>query len=383
MAQTLGSVRAQTFTDFVVDVGLEPDEPAATLEACAPFLEDPRFRVKLNPERLGWDKNVRALLRRVETPYFTILPHDDVMHPEYLASLLAALRDRPEVSVAHSDKVHFGDDIHRKWMEIPDAAVGRRMLSFFLQGAEGDLWRGVTRSTVLRREHPVNDYQGFAVETEWSLHLVQSGLTARVARPLYLKRVQSSTGVAFGWTALGEERLRDALEWHRGRMLGDVREAGLEPEIGGLVTLAAEAAMFKRWVSFTGGHITPTPEEEARVEHLIHEARDTGAPEGRQILAMLLLAQSMFWNDRGDPPRSEELARAATEACPTDWEALLHLAHLLLDRRQPHEALELLLAVSVLSPMTRGVHNLTREAMRQLASIYAVPPIPALPDKGG
>ncbi len=81
IAHTLGSIQSQTFSDIRVEIGLEPDEAWATEKACRAFLADPRFHLRRNPTTLGWDGNVRALLLRVETPYFAVLPHDDLWHP--------------------------------------------------------------------------------------------------------------------------------------------------------------------------------------------------------------------------------------------------------------------------------------------------------------
>ena len=105
--ETLRSLFAQTCSDFVVDIAVEP--PAeATVSACAPFLRDDRVRLIVNPQVLGWAENMKSLLRRVATPYFFILPHDDLLEPDYIATLLAELVSRPHASIAYSDIVCFG-----------------------------------------------------------------------------------------------------------------------------------------------------------------------------------------------------------------------------------------------------------------------------------
>ena len=92
LEKTLRSVQQQTHRELIVEIGLEPaDDDGETRRICEAFLGDPRFSVVDNPEVLGWAQNIDSLLQRVETPYFTILPHDDAIHPEYLSRLVAAV----------------------------------------------------------------------------------------------------------------------------------------------------------------------------------------------------------------------------------------------------------------------------------------------------
>src|SRR5262245_56172043 len=91
----LESVRRQTIADLRVIVGIEPVDPGPTIQICRDFAADPRFNYHVNPTRLGWGSNLRALLERVETPYFLILFHDDWLHKRYLETLLPPLVERP------------------------------------------------------------------------------------------------------------------------------------------------------------------------------------------------------------------------------------------------------------------------------------------------
>ena len=101
------SVRKQVLEDFHCIVGLDP--PTADVRPLIePFRADPRFQLHENSERLGWDANVRTLLSRVESPLFAVLLHDDLLHPEYCATLAAPMAKQPELSVSYSDVWQFG-----------------------------------------------------------------------------------------------------------------------------------------------------------------------------------------------------------------------------------------------------------------------------------
>jgi glycosyltransferase involved in cell wall biosynthesis len=50
---TLRSLLTQTYSDFIVEIAVEP--PAEkTLSVCAPFLRDDRVSIIVNPQVLGW-----------------------------------------------------------------------------------------------------------------------------------------------------------------------------------------------------------------------------------------------------------------------------------------------------------------------------------------
>jgi glycosyltransferase involved in cell wall biosynthesis len=189
LASGLASVQRQTFADLQVLVGVEPVEPEPTVEICREFASDGRFHHYVNPTRLGWAGNIRALLERVDTPFFIILFHDDQLEPSYIETLLPPLLERPELSVCYADIQRFDGATGHKTLPLPDAGLAEQLLDFFLARADAVPIRGVTRSTVLDgAAFPENEFDGVLVESEWTLHLLLRGRALRVPRPLYLKR---------------------------------------------------------------------------------------------------------------------------------------------------------------------------------------------------
>jgi hypothetical protein len=326
---TLRSVLTQTYSDFVVEIAVEP--PAEeTLSACGPFLRDDRVGIIVNPQVLGWAENIKSLLRRVATPYFLILPHDDLLQPDYIAALLVELIRRPQASVAYSDMVCFGHASFRLWLELTEEPIFDRLMSFFLGGMEAVPMRGVTRSSV--RDHcdfPTDQYDGFAVECEWVLHLLISGAAVRVPRPLYLKRIFGPNQISASQKRLlgrSREQLFEALEDHRARMLALIRQADLPETMRDTIELAAEAAMLRRHMTFNMGAFLPV--QIARSEQIMTTAGAMPGRYGKGIQAMRLLAMSQHAMIEGDTKTALDLAMAAVDADPYQREGLAHLSGL-------------------------------------------------------
>jgi len=356
---TLRSVLTQTYSDFVVEIAVEP--PAEeTLIACGPSLRDDRVRIIVNPQVLGWAENIQSLLRRVTTPYFLILPHDDILHSDYIATLLIELIRRPQASVAYSDMVCFGHASFRCRLSLTEEPIFDRLMSFFLGGTEAVPMRGVTRSSVCEhRDFPTDRYCGFAVECEWVLHLLISGPALYVPQPLYLKRLFGPNEIpASRKRLLGRSREQsfEALEDHRARMLALIRQADLPKTMRDTVELAAEAAMLRRHMTFNLGAFLPV--QLARSAQIMTTA---GAMQGRYskgIQAMNLLAMSQHALIKGDAKTALDLAIAAVDADPYQWEGLAHLSRLQLGTNRSIEALDTARHAWTVAPSAAGLREL-------------------------
>jgi glycosyl transferase family 2 len=360
IAHTLVSVRAQTFDDFAVEIAIEPADGDDTEAACAPFLADGRFRIVRNAETLGWPGNIAAMLGRVTTDRYVILPHDDAWHPDFLASLVAALERRPDASVAFGDSYLFEAQAGIRTFSLPDGALAERLLGFFLAGADGFPWRGLTRSAALDRPFPTNEYDGFAVECEWSLHLLRRGMALRVPEALYLKRARSDPGsVSTGWrTTMPETRLRAALEHHRRRMLDAVAATTLPDGQRRSVESAAEAAMLQRWVAFSAGRFAFGDEQRRRGLELLRTLRGDATDTGRRILGRTLLSIGRYERERGHRELAHRLLLEASAAAPSDWEVALLLGWSHLGASDPLAALAQLYRATRLAPMSVGLREL-------------------------
>ena len=79
------SVLSQTFTDFelVVVDDCSGDDTVARVRK---YAEDPRLRCLVNQDNLGPEGNWNRCLAEASGEYIKLLPHDDLIAPECLAS---------------------------------------------------------------------------------------------------------------------------------------------------------------------------------------------------------------------------------------------------------------------------------------------------------
>ena len=273
---TLLSIQDQTYADYIVDISVEPgDQTAEKINHV--IGHDARFKTRLNESVLGWSRNIGRLLSRVETPYFAILPHDDLWDPNYLATLEALLRKNPQASVAYADMSFIGASDRRKRVILDNQSLFSRLLSFYLQAPKAIPWRGVTRAGVLAggRTFPHHDLAGFAVECEWAQHLLIQGEALRIDRPLYHKRLNhSNLSVTKGWRMQTEEWLISAVELHRTRMMKGLAAADITgPEKRGII-LALELSVVRKYLTVGRGRFRLTESHRKRMKSLHLEIED-------------------------------------------------------------------------------------------------------------
>ena len=375
IGQTLASVAAQTYGNFKVLMAIEPEDAQATVLAMSDFLADPRFDYYVNTTNHGYALNVRGLLPRVRTPYFAVLPHDDLWHPDFLATLVGRLADRPEASGAYGDTYKFGHYAGYRAVAIADGPLFERLLSFYTEGAEGQPWHGVTRRELLDQPYPYNEFDGFAVECEWALHLVLRGPVLHDENALYLKRESpdGSAAVSVGWRVrMAEGTLRAALAHHRRRMLAPLDALPLSGGQRRLMKLAAEAAMLRRWMMFSKGRFDLGHDDEGRLWATRGGLLADGSAEARAIHARLLVAISRHAMNRGDRAAGIEHAEAAVALQPDLGDAFLHLANVYLVTGRVDDALEPVRRASELLPAGSGVVPLQVDAARAIAQVNRV-----------
>ena len=367
---TLASVQNQSFEDLEVDIGVEPVDADATIKACDAFLEDSRFHLTANTEVLGYAGNVGALLRRVRTPLFVVLPHDDVWHPRFLERLYEVLQARPDAVCAYTDCLRFGPDGRNTGIAgqaIGDAALSERVVSWFLGGAGGFPWRGLTRSVVLCRDYPDNAYNGFAVECEWSLHLLLQGRVLHVPEPLYLKRQPTSEtpdSVSASWfrDAAG---LQAALDHHRRQLLAMIPD-GLPDSDGEIARLAAETAVLRRRQEFARGRWGLTPTQAQNASDLLEAVRRLEPTIAIRMTATLRWVLSRHCEACGDKEEAERHVRLGLAAAPDDAFLSAQLGRVLLGRDEILEALEVGLQASRAHPNDAGIQGLVRSCEAKL-----------------
>jgi len=94
------TVLSQTYVDFrlVVSDNASPDDTAEVVRS----FSDDRISYRRHPHNVGLLENHNACLRSVDTEYALILPDDDLLHRDHLASTVAVLDAHPRVGFVHS-----------------------------------------------------------------------------------------------------------------------------------------------------------------------------------------------------------------------------------------------------------------------------------------
>ena len=243
---TLRHVAAQTCRDFRVLVSVDAGDDSSE-SVCRHFESDPRFEVVVQSHRLGWVGNVNALIARVDTPFFCIMPHDDLPEPRYLEAMLDLLEREPAAACAYSDIRGFGAQQNVVGQQEVRGDRLQRVLDVILNHYDSVPFRGVVR----RRDGNDRPYLpavipgGFAADTAWLVPLALRGELRRVPEPLYRKFYDPAT-VHAGWTSwprpdlvrlhatmiaasvqLALEELNDAVEREEVLTAGLLRAAGI------------------------------------------------------------------------------------------------------------------------------------------------------------
>ena len=185
--ETLHSIQRQTHRHIEVIISL--DGPDARVEAmCEPFTRDPRFRIVVQPGRLGWVGNLTWLMSHVRTPWWCYQQQDDLLDPRYLEVLLDSARNAPEAAVVFCDIEAFGE--YRATFVQPSVtgSAAARQLALLYEHHAAVAFRGLTRVEALASGIPPNEIDSFACETVWMAAAARFGELRRVPGTLYQKR---------------------------------------------------------------------------------------------------------------------------------------------------------------------------------------------------
>lgn len=187
IARTLECARAQTHAALRILVSVDRSDDATEAICREHAARDRRIEVIVQRERLGWSENANALLDHVDTPYYCLHFHDDIIEPDYTRRLHEALHADPAAMSAHCDMGHFGNHLGVEPGHHYDGSACRRLLDFMCGPVRDTLLRGLTRSHVLEQGLR---FPGIGENRFWRCHAFLFGLLAagpalRVPQVLY------------------------------------------------------------------------------------------------------------------------------------------------------------------------------------------------------
>jgi GT2 family glycosyltransferase len=231
VAETLQSVLGQRDVSLSVQISVDGGDPGS-MEACRPFLSDPRVSLEAQESRLGWVANSARVLQMAAAtgaPYVAIQPHDDLIEPTYLATLLATAEAEKAV-VTYSDIASFGAHAHVFRQDSTRGSPFERQMTMLTARYDAVAYRGLTRADALSAVPPIsgNAFDDFAADAVWMARLARVGELVRVPQSLYRKRYhQGNTHAA--WSSWPVERHLGAWATHCRAMLDEALAVAATP----------------------------------------------------------------------------------------------------------------------------------------------------------
>jgi glycosyltransferase involved in cell wall biosynthesis len=244
--ETLRSIQMQTHQDIEVIISLDGPQPAVE-ELCRPFLKDPRFRLSIRPNRLGWVGNINWLMSQVETPYWCYQQQDDLLDPRYIEVLIDYARQTPQAAVVYGDLLTFGTR-NRKYAE-PSVTGSAAARQFTLLGKKSGWlpFRGLTRVEALRYAGEIrpNEAKNFGADVTWMAAVARWGELRRVPGELYRKRFHAENETN-KWLTYSDEKFARVYMVHCADMLEQAMLVQATTQERRLLWLAAIGRLFAR-----------------------------------------------------------------------------------------------------------------------------------------
>jgi len=167
--------------------------------------KNPNFQTYRQEQRLGWVENTNFILNKIDTEYFFLCYHDDVLDSLYVEDLVNGLSGNPDLVGAYCDvalqKLNK-ESVVRSYQEVCDIndPVERGLSIIKMQGLPWVANRGVFRSSVLKTVGGLrkNLAGEFSAAFPWVLGLALEGTFARIPKVLCHKTLHA-TGVSTRW----------------------------------------------------------------------------------------------------------------------------------------------------------------------------------------
>jgi hypothetical protein len=209
LEESLASVQNQTHPEIEVIMSLDGPDPECE-EICQRFLTDSRFRLVVQPRRLGWMNHTNWLISQVQTEFWHLQEQDDIIDPTFLEKLVEHARAHPNAAAVFGDVGTFGNfEIQIRMSSVVGDAVTRQ-LKLIYEHFQGVAPLGLIRTEALRLSGglPDNEFDSFAADTALMAGLARWGELHRLPLELYRKRVHAESTHATWWGWAMERRFK-------------------------------------------------------------------------------------------------------------------------------------------------------------------------------
>jgi hypothetical protein len=209
LEESILSVRNQTYPKIEVILSLDGPDPECE-EICRRFLTDSRFRLVVQPLRLGWMDHTNWLMSQVQTEFWHLHEQDDIIEPTFLETLIEYADAHPNVAVVFSDLRLFGTLENQMTMSSVIGSTVIREMKLIHEHFPGVAPLGLIRTAALHMSGglPGNEFENFAADTAFMAGLARWGELHRVPLELYRKRVHAESTHATWWDWPMDRRLK-------------------------------------------------------------------------------------------------------------------------------------------------------------------------------
>jgi hypothetical protein len=244
--ETLRSIQMQTHQDIEVIISLDGPQPEAE-ELCEPFLKDPRFRLSIQPKRLGWVGNINWLMSQVETPYWCYHQQDDLIDARYIEVLVDYARQTPQAAIVYCDLLAFGTQNRKGAHPSVTGSAAARQYTLLKRFHAAVPFYGLTRVEALRYAGEIrpNEVENFGADVPWMAALARWGELRRVPSELYRKRFHAENETN-KWFSFSDEEFARAIMVHCADMLEQAMLVQATRQERRLMWLAAVGRLFAR-----------------------------------------------------------------------------------------------------------------------------------------
>lgn len=313
---TLECLRTQTYGNLDVLISVDGSD-SPSIEACKPFLSDPRFRLHVQPARLGWAGNHDWTVRARRGEFYIYQQHDDQVSPDYVEALVAAALQWPRASICFSKVKITGlqNRINRSGSCLGDP-IARALR--YMERLDTIMLRGLMRSSALSGTSGlmVNEFEGYGSEYRFLAEMALAGEFRFVEGPTYYKRVHGKN-LHLKWYSWPPERKRDAWVLLAASMIEVIVPIGASPdERWRLLYAVFERFLFSRgWLSGSRNRARSLYKSERRRLRRLLLALIDRVRNNDTINAWLLQnSRHMFYQaDTSDPAAHDKLLRAMIE----------------------------------------------------------------------
>jgi glycosyltransferase involved in cell wall biosynthesis len=193
---TLECLRSQTYPNLDVLISADGGDQESA-RACEPFLRrDSRFRMQVQPSRLGWAGNTDWTMRERRGEFYIFQQHDDQISPTYVEDLVTAALRMPSAAICFAEMQCTGlRTMVLRGLPLSGSPVDRA--TGYLESLDAVSFRGLMRGSALASTSGLllsdcDPFDSFGTEFRLMTELALLGEFQFVAGPTYYKRMHGA-----------------------------------------------------------------------------------------------------------------------------------------------------------------------------------------------